>query len=226
MKTNERDIELIERYIDDELQGEDLEAFEKRLKVEPELAKEYEARKKLVELWKETAEYETTRNEISAALYAGQSSFFRRNKAYLISIAASIAVLFGVYLMFFQQRNNNMNNGQQIVVSDSVLQFQMDEPKKLATMDSLNNSIILLFPVNNVIFTTKDPVVFKWRSFSDKTDTLYIFNMTENFLIKKQIRHHSTDTNIYKAEQLSPGRYYWHFADTTNKGTFSVINNK
>ncbi len=231
MKTNERDTELIEQYIDGELQGSNLQIFEERLKKEPELAKAYKLRLKFAGLWNETSEYEKTRGEIAAALHAEQSSFFLRNKTYIISIAASVAILLGIYLLFFQNKNN-LNNGQQLVVSDTVnnkeqvIQFHMDEPEKLADIDTLNDSIKLLFPVNNIILTIKSPVVFKWRSFSAKTDTLYLFNTSEGLLIKKQIIYQNNDTNTFKLEQLDPGTYVWHFSDTTNKGAFSIVNNK
>jgi len=225
MKT--RDVEWIERYIDGELQGDELAAFEKRLKDEPELAKEYESRKKLAGIWKETAEYEAVRDEISAALQTGHSSYFQRNKTFIISIAASVAVLLGVYLMFFLH-TNPIDKSRQLVVSDSVnghkkvLQFHTDDPDRLATLDVVNDSIVLLFPVNNIIFTTKDPIILKWKSFADRTDTLYISNTSDGFLMKEQIRHHSKDTNIYTVQHLSPGHYYWYFSDTTNKGAFTV----
>jgi hypothetical protein len=230
MKTNENDIELVERYIDGELKGNDLEIFENRLKEEPELARKYEARRKMAALWRKADEYEKTRNEIAATIHIGRTSFFQRNKTYILSIAASVAVLLGIYLMFFQHRNN-LNNSQQLVVTDTVnretpaIEFQTDVPERLATMDVLNDSVELIFPVNNINFTIKEPVVLKWRSFSDKTDTLYIFNVSKNLLIKKLVTSYSVDTNTYNAGALSPGKYYWYFSGMTKKGAFSVIKN-
>ena len=229
MKTNERNIELIERYIDGELKGDDLEAFEKRLKEEPELAKEYNARNKIAEVWKDTTEYETTRNEISAALQAGHSSFFQRNKMYIISIAASVAMLFGIYIMFFHH-NNSLNNGQQLVVSDSVnnkdraIHLNMEEPERLASVEVLGNTIKLLSPEDHAIYPHTHKIVFKWvsSSESENVDTLYIYNAATRGLALKQAIHHEEDTMVYIVEKLPEGTYIWYLNDTLKINTFTI----
>lgn len=227
MKANEKDIELIERYIDGELKGDDLEVFEKRLKEEPELVKEYNARNKIAEVWKDTTEYETTRNEISAALQAGRSSFFQRNKVYIISIAASMAMLFGIYIMFFHH-NNSLNDGQQLVVSDTVnnkdkaIYLSMEEPERLASVEVLGNTIKLLSPEDHTIYPHSHKIVFKWVSSSENVDTLYIYNTATRGLALKQAIRHEEDTMVYIVEKLPEGTYIWYLNDTLKINTFTI----
>ena len=118
MINKEKDTDLIEKYIDGELSGKVLEIFEERLKAEPDLANEYKMRLKIAKMWIEADNYETTKNEISDILSSRKSSFFITHARYIVSIAASVIILLGAYLLFFQSKNN-IDQDQQLVISDS-----------------------------------------------------------------------------------------------------------
>ena len=68
MEFNEKDILLIEEYLDGHLSEEDTEAFKNRLKKDTDFAKAFEIRKKMPALIKDAMEFESTREEIQAAI--------------------------------------------------------------------------------------------------------------------------------------------------------------
>ena len=92
---NKNDIVLIEAYIDGKLKGEALSSFESRLKMDEAFANEYNQRLKITKLWVDADDYSATRSQIAKTLHTQKSNFFRKNQSYILSIAASIIILFG-----------------------------------------------------------------------------------------------------------------------------------
>ncbi len=228
MKKN--DINLIEKYIDGELNGEALILFEHRLKTDKPLINAYNQRIKFAKLWVDAADYSATKAQIGKILHKQKKS--HSGRFYILSIAASIIVLFGVYLFLFQNNNpdHDFLNNQLANVHDSVsneenpIKFQYNKLDKYAAVDSIYGSIQLLFPVNNEIFYISDSITFKWKSKSNQYDTLFISNESnsENPL-KFKLRLTDT-TYTLKHTQFNEGNYFWYISERTNHGKFSVIN--
>ncbi len=228
---NDKDIKLIEDYIDGSLQGEDLLSFEKRLKTDKLLAKEYRLRIKLAKLWVDADDYSTTKTQIGEILNKEKESFFRVNRFYILSIAASIIILAGVYLLLFHENNVDLNGkGNQFAdVHDSIsnkentIVFQYDEPDKLATIDSVSGNIQLLFPVSGEMFNKSEPITFKWKSDSNLNDTLFVCNESDRkVLLKLRVKLADTTYTI-KYPQFAEGKYIWYISDSANYEEFMVI---
>ncbi|NOX85150.1 MAG: hypothetical protein GXO86_04160, partial [Chlorobi bacterium] len=98
---NEKDIQLIEDFIDGLLKGKNLEAFRQRLETDETFAREYELRKKLARLWKDAGEYQQTKDQVGKIIdKEKRSGFFKsRKNYYLIAIAASLILLIGIYFL-------------------------------------------------------------------------------------------------------------------------------
>jgi hypothetical protein len=231
MKPTEKDIEFIERFIDGDLSEKEIESFENRLKNDTDFAIEYNNRIKLSKLWKEADEYQKTKDEISVLLKNEKTSFFITHRYYIVSVAASIAILLGVYLLFFQT-NKGIQMDQQIVQNDSssandnVIDFQMDEPTKLATVEVLRNPIDLISPKDNFNFTETDPIVLEWFSSSKDMDTLFVWSKSMNKIIINQAVEQKEDTIRYDIGLLPEGEYSWYFNDTLIKKSFTVYKRK
>lgn len=228
---NNNDINLLEKYIDGELDGEALTSFEKRLKTEESLAKEYNQRIKLAKLWVDADDYSATKSQIGKILFKQNENIFRTNRFYILSIAATVIILIGVYLLFFQTNNTNENmlENQLTVVSDSTSKkentiiFQYDEPEKLATIDSIDSNIQLLFPVNGEVFNKSEPITFKWKSESNLNDTLFVANEHDRkVLLKLRVKLEDTSYTI-KYPQFNIGKYIWYISDNSNHEEFIVI---
>ena len=228
---NDNDIHLIEKYIDGELEGEVLTLFKERLKNDKLLANEYKQRIKFAKLWVDADDYSTTKAQIGNALHNQNENVFRTNRFYIFSIAATIVILIGVYLLFFQKNDTNENvlENQFADVQDSLsnkentIVFQYDEPDKLAAIDSVSSNINILFPVNGEVFNISQPITFKWKSDLNQNDTLFVTNeLDSKILLKLRVRLSDTTYTI-KYPQFSDGKYLWYISDKTNDGRFSVI---
>ena len=229
---NEKDIKLIEDYIDGILQGEDLASFKKRLKIDKSLAKEYSQRINFAKLWVDADDYSKTKESIARILHKKEVSFYHANKYLLFSIAASIIILAGVYFLLIPNANINKNGvGNQFAdVQDSISEkketiiFQYDEPIKFAATDSVNNNIQLLFPVNGEVINESEPITFKWKSDSNLNDTLFICKESDKKILLK-LRINLTDTTYtIKYPQFTEGKYLWYISDVIHHQKFSVIN--
>lgn len=228
---NDRDIKLIEEYIEGRLHGEALLSFEKRIGADESLAKEYNLRIKLTKLWVDADDYSTTKIQIGEILHKEKVSFSRANRFYILSIAASIIILAGVYLLLFHENNTDLNGtGNQFAdVHDSLsnkedtIVFQYDEPDKLATIDSVARDIELLFPVSGEVINKLEPITFKWKSDSNLNDTLFICNETDRKILLKLKIKLSDTTYTIKYPQFTEGKYLWYISDSANYENFIVI---
>ena len=224
---NDKDKNLIEKYIDGELEGEALTLFEKRLKTDKSLAKEYNERIKFAKLWLDAENYSTAKAEISHILHQNDINFFRSNRYLIFSIAASIIILFGVYFLMVHDNANISNEfanvNDSIINGEKTIVFQYDEPNKLAAIDSVSSNIQLLFPVNGDVFHTSQPITFKWKSDLNQNDTLFVSNKSDgNILLKLRIKLSDTAYTI-KYPQFTKGKYLWYISDNTNHQEFIVI---
>jgi hypothetical protein len=224
---NDNDKNLIEKYIDGELKGEALTLFEKRLKTDKSLAKEYKQRIRVAKLWVDADNYRTTKAEISNVLHKSEMNFFRSNRYLIFSIAASIIILVGVYFLMVHDNdtisNEFANVNDSINNKDNTIIFQYDEPDKLAAIDSVSSNIQLLFPVNGDTFNTSQPITFKWKSDLNQNDTLFVSNESSGkILLKLRIRLSDTTYTI-KYPQFTVGKYLWYISNNTNHQEFIVI---
>jgi len=224
---NDKDKNLIEKYIDGELEGEALTLFEKRLKTDKSLAKEYNERIKIAKLWLDAEGYRATKAEISNVLSNSEINFFRSNRYLIFSIAASIIILFGVYFLMVHDNANISNEfanvNDSIINREKTIVFQYDEPNKLAAIDSVSSNIQLLFPVNGDVFHTSQPITFKWKSDLNQNDTLFVSNKSDGkILLKLRIKLSDTVYTI-KYPQFTKGKYLWYISDNTNHQEFIVI---
>lgn len=229
---NDNNINQIEKYIDGDLHGEALNSFEKRLKTDKSLAKEYNQRIKFARLWIDADEYSKTKTEIGNIIKNQSKNIFRIKKFYILSFAATIIILFGVYLLLKHTNNTNENvlENKFANVMDSssniedTIVFKYDKTDKFAKLDTVSGYVNLLFPVNGELIITSQPITFKWKSNSNKNDTLYVINKSDGMTILK-IKVALSDT-IYTImhPQIANGNFLWYISDSTNYGKFTLIN--
>lgn len=228
---NDKDINLIEDYIEGKLHGKALLSFESRLKTDESLTKEYNQRIKLAKLWIDADDYSATKEQIGKILYDKNKNAFRTNKFYIFSIAATITILIGVYLLFFHTNNTNdtILENQFADAHDSIgnkketIVFQYDEPVKLAAIDSVNINTKLLFPIKGEAFYISQSITFKWESGLNNNDTLFVSNEIDGKILLKSRIKLSDSSYTIKYPQFTKGKYKWYISDDANYEKFEVI---
>jgi hypothetical protein len=224
---NNNDKNLIEKYIDGELKGVDLIMFEKKLKTDKSLAKEYEQRIDIAKLWVDAYDYRATKAEISNVLHNSEMNFFKSNRYLIFSIAASIIILLGVYFLMDHDNANISNEfanvNDSIINRENSIVFQYDDPNKFSTIDTVVDNIELLFPINGKTFNKSEIITFKWKSNLKQVDTLFVCNISNSKILLKFIIRLTDSTYTIKHPQFSEGNYIWYISNNTNYKEFTLI---
>ncbi len=158
----DKDIGLIEDYLDGKLHGKELDLFKQRLKSDTEFANQLQFRRKFPGLWNEADEYQKTRKEISQIIKQKKYPFYKTIKHYVLPIAAIIILMFGIYWIFIRQhkeditpQENKYANTEDSInaATDKNVLLQFDSPEYKAKLDSANQSqkdtLDIIFPVND-----------------------------------------------------------------------------
>lgn len=223
MAIQEKDMELLERYLEDGLNADEKKVFEVQLAINAELKAEYQNRIYLRKLWLDSLEYEETKATIKSAITQQTKSSKTRQLWIAVSIAASIIILLGIYFL------NNHN--QSIKEIESQKQYskenqgfqdvQEDQPPSYAAIDSLS-IVKLIEPVDQQKIKDDSDFVFKWSSKSSLLDTLSVYE-TRNDSLRLQIPIQLSDSIVnIPASRLGNGNYYWKLKTSNEKGEFII----
>jgi len=219
---NDENTRLIEDYIDGTLSQEQNISFEQRLKSDKDFAYNYNSRLRASKLWLDADEYKTTHDSIRRIIKNENRSFFTRNRYYIFSVAASIIVLMGIYLLVNDTNNNGIKQNQYSNTNDKAVTFTSDKPNILTSIDSVNSSAVLISPKNGDAFIKDSAVTFVWSSNSNLDDTLFICSSL-GMTIQLKLRIDLSDTAYtIKYPQLNAGKYLWYISDSTNYEEFNV----
>ena len=219
---NEKDTRLIEDYIDGTLSQEQKIIFEQRLKSDKDFAYNYDSRLRASKLWLDADEYKTTHDSIRRIIKNENRSFFTRNRYYIFSVAASIIVLMGIYLLVYDRSDNGIKQDQFANTNDKAITFASDKPNILTSIDSVNSSTVLISPKNGDAFIKDSAVTFVWSSSYNHDDTLFIcssLGMTSQLKLRIDL---SDTAYTIKYPQLNVGKYLWYISDSTNYEEFNV----
>ena len=218
---NDKDIQLIEDYIDGLLKDKDLEAFQKRLETDDAFAREYKLRKKLARLWTDADNYLQTKEQVGEIMQQEKRSVFYkyRKSYYIFAVASSIALLIGIYWLFVRPDSKQIHKNQMAEVVDTVL-LQQDQPEKLA---KIRYRIQLITPVDEQLFTKKDTLVFHWAAPADTVKISFgiLDQTTRQIIFHTGVLLSDTQYTLYPG-MLPPGKYAWYLQDTLNMNYFTI----
>lgn len=222
---NELDIEIIEKYINGELNRDEVEAFDLRLTSDPEFFNTYNFRKKLPEFWLEARTNETIKEEIRKILEPGLS-YPEQNESspepekktphpiiifhsnYRYSIAAGFLILIGAAISgYFVVRNSHTTEQAENTYK---VQNPVNQPYKGdKTIYSVKDIVRLIRPDSGFILNHSDELTFQWHYVADSISHFFIFKkgISSPVYIKTISSHDSTLT--LPAKVLTPGEYYW-----------------
>ena len=99
MEVNEIDILLIENYLDGNLNAEEIKAFDERLESDKDFTKTFNFRKKMPNLIQNASDYKNVREEVRLEIDKYNTKKIQLNKTLVYSIAASIILLAGIFIV-------------------------------------------------------------------------------------------------------------------------------
>ena len=221
MEINEKDIGLIEEFIDGNLSGKELKAFQDRLEHDADFAGLYKVRKKMAESMKEAGEYQRLKSQIGEVIRKERKTFYQEYKYYILPIAASVVIIIGLYIVFQFQADPGEKGPQLAETTDTISVMKMDEPEKLAKIKTLNY-VDILAPVDKQQFGLDEPIHFIWNADSDQFGTLYVINVNDNIIVLEKNINFSDGSFEINKNQFPQGEYKWYLNDTINSGSFVV----
>jgi hypothetical protein len=227
MKIDEKDIELIEKYFDGILNEEEKSVFNKKLSENSDFAKLVKIRSALPGIWKDAAQYESTKNEIREVLKEGLEQKVFPIKRIYYAVAAGILLLVGTFVLFFLINNNkgiDQTSDKKRIKEDSLtIMPQMEQPSRAKKEIYKAEDIDIISPVEGMKFHSHDTIIFKWVNKNDTTTHLLLISKTDNNTVENIAVKPGQEMVTVKACDLKTGEYYWMLSDHKTKRYFSVV---
>jgi len=219
---SDKDIKLIENYLDNLLEGKELDDFQNRLASDIDFANEYKLRMKIAGLWKDADEHQKIKRRINDIIHdEKRSNVFASGKMYyLIAIAASVILLIGIYWVL--QYNNQLpwsQKGQMANTGDTIT-LRQDIPESFAKVDY---SYKLIAPANDQHFDLNDTITFRWKIIGnfEKVDFLILNRQTKDTVFQNPVSP-SDSQLITNANALGSGEFEWYINDTVIHRFFTI----
>lgn len=221
MEFNEKDMLLIEKYLDGQLLGKELEAFNSRLKTDEDFAMAFELRQKMPALMKDALEFETTREEVRVAIQQEKELIFGFNRNWIYA-AATIVILIGLFVVIKLSNNDESVPGNRIAKENHEEVLKVDHPINYAKLNELDEKVELIGPLNFQAFNKGDQVILKWNTESQDTAKLFLTKFNEKEILFETEILLSNREFILHNPKLSTGNYSWYINDTVLRGSFKV----
>ncbi len=223
MAIQEKDMEMLERYLEDGLNAEEKKVFENQLTNNAELKAEHQKRIYLRKLWIDSLEYQETKATIKSVLAQQTKSSKTRQLWIAVSVAASIIILLGIY--FLNSHNHSIKEiERQKQFAKERQDYQNtheDQPPGYAAIDSLS-MVKLIFPIKKQMIKNESEIVFKWSSRSSLLDTLYVYEIRNDSLCLLIPIQLSDSIVKIPASTFENGNYYWKIKSSSEKGEFII----
>ncbi|TSA29451.1 MAG: hypothetical protein D4R67_01955 [Bacteroidetes bacterium] len=225
------DLDLIERYLEGNLDEEESNAFRKQMQDDPELTELVKLRKELPDHWKRAGQYQQVRQEVRGSLQVpAHRGVFQLNRT-VWTIAASVIILLGTALLVILTNPSGPGGGQMAEETDSLLLPSVERADDKALLEEVNpegsgdmNHVELIGPEQNATFREGDPIVFNWETNRKGSIELTIFEVTSGRIILARTVDPSSHADTLQPQTLEPGRYFWYLGDKSQKRSFTVIN--
>jgi len=220
MKVNEKDIVLMEDYLDGSLSVSEQAAFNKRLGTDKAFAKTFELRKSMPGFFKDAEEMESVRLEVGTAIQQEKAMIFGINRYWVFSAAASILILIAVFITLQFAENKNGDTGQ-MAKTEARDQLETDEPPNYANKKIVVD-IELISPVEMQVFQVGQPIRLQWKSLlTYQAEILITTSSFDKIDYRQSVRLSDTFFDV-PGNKLKPGTYRWCLMDTIYNGSFRI----
>ena len=190
MNTMEKDIEWIERYLDEELSSEEVKAFQERLQSDKAFNDLFQFRKNIQSDWQDANTFESTKTLIKK-LHMKNNSSSASKKFYWVAAAAILLLAIPLAMKF-----NSNSNG-----------LQMNEIESKASVQFLDERFRQTYPVHGQIVKSGS-ILFGWESALDVKTAIVLTEMdTKETYIISPIQ--SDQKKYILKDTMPPGKYEW-----------------
>jgi hypothetical protein len=191
MNNMEKDIEIIERYLDQELSEQELKDFNDRMLSDKAFASLIKWRKQMQDDWNQANEFESTKQLLKKLhMNNNQSNSFKK-----YFMAAAAVVLLAIIIPLAMRYSKN----------ESAL--QVNELESKATIEFLDIRFKQTSPVHGQILKSRN-ILFTWESGLDvKTAIVLTEVVSKEVYVISPIQ---SDDKIYLLkDSMPPGKYEW-----------------
>jgi len=220
METDPKDIELIERFLDNKLSKEESSDFFKRVNEDREFAKLVKLREVMPDLLKDADNYRKIREEVKSTLnFQGGKWLFFHNPAQM-ALAAVILLLIATVVIFFVTKEHGILpfiKNDNLVKKNDTLMIQ-----KKGGPDFKANKDIYYSPLNGSVFISSDKIIFRWKPVHDSTFQFMIFLKEQTIPVYHKEIHHGQDSILLPPGTIKPGEYQWYIGDKKIKHSFII----
>jgi len=230
MNIDPKDIDLIERYLDDNLDIGERYFFEKRMKEDPEFEGLVKTRQALSGILESAVDYERTRKLVSDEIAESKQRLLHFIKPSYLAWAAVAVILIGTsigYLVLKHQGKEQVlsgsgssKHGDMITIAPGYKQPAKASKEKLITKDG--GIITLKEPKDGIAFIKAAVITFRWEYKADSITHLYILSATTDKMVMKTEIKPAAEAYTLKAEKLMPGGYYWFIGNKEIKRFFTI----
>jgi len=227
-----RDIDLIERYLDGELTFEEQQSFDKRMIDDPVFKDLVGARKESSELWLKARTYYTVKEEVNRIHKMKFShkknilrivpSYLTQHKYYSIAAIGILLIALIAALLFI------VRPSQKFKIADNDRNKIYDVRKAIKPAEKgeikiykydLNN---LLKPDNGEVISRNKVIRFEWRCFDNSDRYLFITKRGEELPVFSRLILCPKSFMLLPAGTLKPGVYTWYVTDEKFQRTFTI----
>ena len=226
-----RDIDLIERYLDGDFTLEEQKSFNIRLTDDREFKDLVETRKESNELWFKARVYSTIKEDVNRIHKQGSAqeknilrlvpSFVAQHKYY--SIAAIGLFLTGLVatLLFIVKPSQQINLADNARNKIYQIQKSKEQPAKAKLEIYHFGLVVLLKPEDGMFVSSKKTILFQWKYNGNSPVSFTISDTQKNSIYIKAISF-SDSALLLPSGTLKPGTYKWFIGDQKIQRTIIV----
>lgn len=191
MSNIEKDIEIIEKYLDQELSEQELKAFDERLASDQQFASLLKWRKQMQNDWNQANEFESTK-QLLKKLHMNNNQGNSFKKYYM---AAAAVVLLALIIPLAMRYSKNEPT------------LQMNELDSKATIEFLDLRFKQTSPIHGQILKSRN-ILFTWESGLEVKTAIILTELDskEVYVISPV----QSDEKMYLLkDSMPPGKYEW-----------------
>lgn len=225
MKNSDKNIELIERFLEGTLNDQEKEAFLARVDEESEFAAAFAERKLLQESYTEATRRIELKKQIRSLVGDVKRKESNQWKIWLAAASLILLATVGSFLIYNEQTSKTESQyAEEQQSPDQAVQGKQNKMGEYGNMDIVERkeSVDDFFPDEFTLLKTSDTICFKWPS-SMNLRYLTIYNskgeLVKKVTIKKKVKEY-----VLIPGTLNPGVYYWKFMNDSTLIRITVSN--
>lgn len=212
---NQKNIDLIEQFIDGNLSKEEQHNFNVRLENDDEFANLYRFRLKIREDLLKAKQYEKTGKLVAGTIKNIQRKK-RRNTIY--AIAAGLTLLIAIPGIFTLTNKQNQNN---IAEADStsieIYTPQIKQPESYANQGQYIPDALILTETQ-----TSDSIIFKWQPAFDKPSKLVIIELANGNEVFNSNINANAQRMALSNDKFTTDKLIWYIEGFAARDSFEV----